>query len=198
MTIAGYMLESARLLSVCAEHPGVARIDLAVELLIEALRSEAPILVCGNGGSAADAIHITGELVGRFLRQRRAFNCICLSSNPAVLTACANDDGFETVFSRQVEAHGRPGGVLLGISTSGNSPNMIKAFESARNCAMSTIALTGRGGGRLAALADVLVDVPSSSTPMIQQAHACLYHYMCERVEATLAGPPQSVGQEPL
>lgn len=191
MTIASYMLKSAGLLSASAHYPGVARIDRAVEMLIEALRSDAPILVCGNGGSAADAIHITGELVGRFLRHRRAFNCICLSSNPAVLTACANDDGFNTVFSRQVEAHGRPGGVLLGISTSGNSPNVVEAFGAARKAAMRTVALTGEGGGRLAALADVLIDVPSSSTPLIQQVHSCLYHYLCEQVEATLAGPPQ-------
>jgi D-sedoheptulose 7-phosphate isomerase len=193
MTVSNYLLKSAELLSVSAHSPGAARVDDAVSLLIGALRSDAPILVCGNGGSAADAIHITGELVARFLRHRRAFNCICLSSNPAVLTACANDDGFATVFSRQVEAHGKAGGVLLGLSTSGNSANMVEAFQAARKCAMHTVALTGEGGGRLASLADVLIDVPSTSTPMIQQVHSCLYHYLCEQVEAALTGPlPQS------
>ena len=189
MTIESYILNSAELLVASARSRGIARVDEAVAVLVAALRADAPILVCGNGGSAADAMHIAGELVARFLRQRRAFNCICLSSNPAVLTACANDDGFETVFSRQVEAHGRTGGVLLGLSTSGNSANVVAAFASARRCGMRTVALTGQGGGRLAALTDVLIDVPSTTTPLIQQVHTCLYHYICEKVEAVLAEP---------
>ena len=163
------------------------RVEEAVSRVATALGAGRPLLVCGNGGSAADAQHITGELVGRFLKERRGLKAICLSSNAAVLTAWANDYDYETVFSRQVEAYGEPGGVLLGISTSGNSGNVVKAFEAARAHGLATIALTGEGGGKLAALADVLLDVPSRHTPLIQQAHICLYHFLCEQVEARLA-----------
>ncbi|MBP2303242.1 D-sedoheptulose-7-phosphate isomerase [Azospirillum picis] len=160
----------------------------AIERIVAALAAGRPLLVCGNGGSAADAQHITGELVGRFLKERRALKAICLSSNTAVLTAWANDYSYETVFARQVEAYAEPGGVLLGLSTSGNSANVVAAFEAAHRHGMSTVALTGEGGGRLAALSDVLLAVPSRHTPLIQQAHLCLYHYLCEAVEARLAG----------
>lgn len=164
-----------------------ARVEEAAALVTAALGAGKALLVCGNGGSASDAQHITGELVGRFLKERRGLKAICLSSNAAVLTAWANDYDYETVFSRQVEAYGEPGGVLLGISTSGNSANVVKAFEAARAAGMKTVALTGEGGGKLAALSDVLLDVPSRHTPLIQQAHICLYHFLCEQVEARLA-----------
>jgi D-sedoheptulose 7-phosphate isomerase len=104
-----------------------------------------------------------------------------------VLTAWSNDYSFETVFSRQVEAYGAAGGVILGISTSGNSTNVVEAFRVAKQMGMTTIGLTGEGGGKIAELADVLVDVPSRSTPLIQQVHICLYHHICEQVEARLA-----------
>jgi len=132
-------------------------------------------------------MHLTAELVGRFLLERRPLNVICLASNPAVLTACANDYGFETIFSRQVQAYGHPGGVLLGISTSGDSKNVVRAFEHARALGMKTIALTGEGGGLLAPLSTHLFAVPSRSTPLIQQAHLCLYHYFCLQIEQGLA-----------
>jgi D-sedoheptulose 7-phosphate isomerase len=119
--------------------------------------------------------------------ERPALNVICLSANPAVLTACANDHDFTTVFSRQVEAYGKPGGVLLGISTSGTSANVVRAFEQARVMDMVTVALTGKGGGKLAPLSDYLFAVPSQSTPLIQQAHLCLYHYLCGAIERDLA-----------
>ncbi|AVT78135.1 phosphoheptose isomerase [Rhodopseudomonas palustris] len=186
MSIAEYLDLSARILSESAAYAGCAQVDRAVEVLVDALSAGYPLLVCGNGGSASDAMHITGELVGRFLKERRALNCICLSSNPAVLTAWANDYAFETVFARQVEAYAKPGGVVIGISTSGNSKNVVTAFEAAKSCGMATIALTGEGGGSLAAIADILIDVPSRSTPIIQQVHICLYHYLCEQVEARL------------
>ena len=163
------------------------RVEAAVTLIAAALQANRPVLVCGNGGSAADAMHITGELVGRFLKERRGLPVICLSDNPAVLTAWANDYSYDTVFSRQVEAYGQAGGVLWGISTSGNSPNVVRAFETARAIGLPTIALTGAGGGKMAALADVLIDVPSRATPEIQQVHLCLYHYICEAVEARCA-----------
>jgi D-sedoheptulose 7-phosphate isomerase len=164
-----------------------ARVEAAVAAVTAALGANKALLVCGNGGSASDAQHITGELVGRFLKERRGLKAICLSSNPAVLTAWSNDYSYDTVFSRQTEAYGEPGGVILGISTSGNSRNVIAAFEVAKSLGMTTIALTGEGGGKMAALSDILLDVPSRSTPLIQQVHICLYHYLCEQVEARLA-----------
>ncbi len=135
-------------------------------------------------------MHITGELVGRYLIERRALRAICLVDNPAVLTAWSNDYGYDTVFARQVEAYGEPEAVLLGLSTSGNSENMVLAFEKARAMGITTVAMTGEGGGRLAPLSDHLLAVPSTSTPMIQQIHICLYHYLCEEIERRLAEPP--------
>lgn len=163
------------------------RVDHAIALIVDALRVGRPLLVCGNGGSAADAQHITGELVGRFLKERRALNAICLSTNVAALTAWANDYHYDDVFARQVEAHAPAGGVLLALSTSGNSANVVRAAAAAKRLGVSVISMTGQGGGKLKALSDVLLDVPSDKTPMIQQVHICLYHFICERVEAALA-----------
>ena len=162
------------------------RTEEAIELISRALRKRLPLLVCGNGGSAADAQHITGELIGRFLQDRRALNAICLSANMAALTAWANDCDYADVFARQVEAHAVPGAVLLAISTSGNSPNVVRAAETAKRLGLAVIALTGRGGGKLGPHSDVLLDVPSERIPFVQQVHICLYHYMCERIEANL------------
>jgi D-sedoheptulose 7-phosphate isomerase len=183
-----YLEESIAVLQRTRETLDGATVDTAVTRIAEALAAGKPLLVCGNGGSASDAMHITGELVGRFLKERRGLNAICLSSNPAVLTAWANDYSYETVFSRQVEAYGQPGGVLFGLSTSGNSPNVLAAFTAARALGMTTVAMTGEGGGKLRPVSDLLIDVPSRHTPLIQQAHICLYHYICEQVEARLAG----------
>ena len=155
----------------------------SVRAIRGALRAGKPLLVCGNGGSSSDAMHITGELVGRFLKERKALNAICLSSNPAVLTAWANDYSYDTVFSRQVEAYGQTGAVILGISTSGNSKNVVEAFKQAQIMGMTTVALTGEGGGLLAPYSDYLFAVPSRSTPLIQQVHICMYHYLCESIE---------------
>jgi D-sedoheptulose 7-phosphate isomerase len=158
----------------------------AIETISGALSVRAPVLVCGNGGSASDAMHIAGELVGRYLKERPAYNVIALSANPAVLTAWANDYEYKTIFSRQVEAHAQKGGVLIGISTSGNSENVVKAMETSRERGMTVVALTGKGGGLCARHADILIEVPSKSTPRIQEMHICIYHYLCERVEAAL------------
>lgn len=163
-----------------------AAMERAVQATAAALGANRPLLVCGNGGSAADAQHIVGEMVGRFLAERRALKAVCLSSNPAVLTAWSNDYSYDTVFSRQVEAYAEPGGVLLGLSTSGNSRNVVLALEAARARGMATIGLTGAGGGRMAPLCDHLLAVPSSFTPAIQQVHLCLYHCFCAGVEAAL------------
>ncbi len=182
-----YLARSADALAAMAAHDLTPRMDASVDAIVRALAVGKPLLVCGNGGSAADAIHIAGELVGRFLKNRKAYNVIALSANAGVLTAWGNDHGFDTVYSRQVEAHGCEGAVLLAISTSGNSPNILLAAEQARATGMTVIGLTGEGGGKLAALCDILLDVPSRYTPIIQQGHLALYHHLCERVEARLA-----------
>lgn len=179
-----YMSQSAALLQKTSAALDAAIIERAISFAVTAIESGHPILVCGNGGSASDAAHITGELVGRFLKERRAINAISLSANTSVLTAWANDYDFETVYSRQVEAHGRENGVLIALSTSGISKNIVHAAKTAKTMGMKVIALTGEGGGALAVHADVLLAVPSTSTPLIQQAHLCLYHYLCAEIEA--------------
>ncbi|TCZ59672.1 D-sedoheptulose-7-phosphate isomerase [Roseicella aquatilis] len=187
ITLDRWLAEATDLLAATRAAGLDPAMEQAVALTATALRAGKPLLVCGNGGSAADAQHIVGEMVGRFLKERRALKAICLSSNPAVLTAWSNDYAFETVFSRQVEAYAEPGGVLLGLSTSGNSANVVRALEAARALGMGTIGLTGEGGGRMAALCDVLFAVPSRSTPAIQQVHLNLYHCFCAAVEDALA-----------
>ena len=188
MSVERYLQQSREAIDRAISHAGDANVEPAIEAITSVLREHKPLLVCGNGGSASDAMHITGELVGRFLRERKAINCICLSSNSSVLTAWANDYSYETVFARQVEAYGQRGGALLGLSTSGNSLNVIRAFEVARQLGLVTIGLTGEGGGKLAAVSDILIDVPERSTPIVQQLHLCLYHYMCQRIEAGMTG----------
>jgi D-sedoheptulose 7-phosphate isomerase len=183
MSLSSYLNETIVLIEKTSQLIDDERMNRIVQVVAAALVARKPLLVCGNGGSAADAMHITGELVGRFLIERRALKAICLADNPSVLTAWSNDYSYETVFARQVEAYGEPGAVLLGISTSGNSANVVAAFETARRMGVTTVALTGEGGGRLAALTDHLLAVPSRSTPMIQQLHICLYHYLCWGIE---------------
>jgi D-sedoheptulose 7-phosphate isomerase len=187
MSIAAHLKKSAAVIDAMIAAPSLPRVEQAVDVLVKALGANKPLLVCGNGGSASDSMHIAGELVGRFLKERRGLKCICLASDPAILTAWSNDYGYDTVFARQVEAYGEASGVVWGLSTSGNSKNVIAAFEKARSMNMTTIAMTGNGGGKLAALSDILIDVPSTHTPDIQQVHVCLYHYICETVEARLA-----------
>jgi len=163
--------------------------DEAVVALVAALRQKHSVLVCGNGGSMADALHIAGELTARFLLDRPGVPVIALGANPSTLTAWGNDVDFGSHLAREVEAYGCPGGLLLAISTSGNSANVVAAAEAARAGGMTVIGMTGEGGGRLAPLSDILLAVPSTFTPMIQQAHQCLYHFLCLKVEAALACP---------
>lgn len=184
MDLSRYLADSAATLQATAEAGLESAMADAVDWTAAALAARLPVLVCGNGGSAADAQHIAGELVGRFLKERRGLNVIALAANPAVLTAWANDYDYESVFARQVEAHGRAGGVLLALSTSGNSANVVQAAEAARREHMKVVAFTGEGGGRLASLAHALLAVPHRATPRIQEGHLALYHYLCEMVEA--------------
>ncbi len=162
-------------------------IETSIEMLNSAINNNFPILVFGNGGSASDALHIAGELVGRFLLERKPINVICLNSNVSVLTAWANDYDYDTVFSRQVEAHASEGGICWGISTSGNSENVVAAFNVAKRLKMKTLSLTGFNGGKLKNLSDVSINVPSNSTPRIQELHLPIYHYICEHLEVKIA-----------
>ncbi len=185
-----YLRQAAALFGEAAEGDLGLRVERAIETISQALSRRLPLLICGNGGSAADAMHIAGELVGRFLLDRPALKVLALVADPAVLTAWSNDFSYESVFARQVEAHGEAGGVLLAISTSGNSPNVIAAVKAAQARQMTAIGLTGEGGGALAALCDLLLDVPSRETPRVQELHLCLYHYLCREVERRTAPAP--------
>ena len=164
-------------------------IERCARLLIDALTEGRKVLACGNGGSAADAQHMAGELVGRFQKNRRGLPCVALTTDTSILTACANDFGYEEVFARQVEAIGSTGDVVVGISTSGNSANVIKAFEAAAGGGMKRVALTGNDGGQIAKLDGVLsIVVPSCSTQRIQESHLTIIHVLCELVEDALFG----------
>lgn len=189
MSLKHYLEESAHLIQAAAADDALLRAtEEAISLVIDTLSQGLPVLVCGNGGSACDALHITGELVGRFLMERKALNVIALSDNVGILTALANDYSYDFVFARQVEAYGKPGAVIIGLSTSGNSTNVIRAFEVAHEQGMKTIAFTGKGGGKIAPLSDILLSAPSLSVPLIQQVHICLYHYLCHAIEQEMFG----------
>lgn len=188
--ISTYFQQNADLFRHAAQADLDIKVARAVDMIVAALRRGSPVLVCGNGGSAADAMHIAAELVGRFSHERRGFNVRALVTDPAILTAWSNDYSYETVFSRQVEAYGSPGGVVWGITTSGNSPNVVAALNKGRAMSMSTLALTGSGSGKVAEVSDVLIDVPSTSTPRIQELHICVYHYMCGRIEEMFINAP--------
>lgn len=147
------------------------------------LRLGGKILWCGNGGSAADAQHLAAELVGRFRRERRALASLALTTDSSILTAVANDYGYEEVFARQVEALGREGDLLVGISTSGDSRNVVAAMRKSRLMGLTTVAFTGMGGGQIAYLADHLLTVASSDTARIQEAHILAGHILCDWIE---------------
>jgi len=159
------------------------KVNEAAHLCFKALSKGLPLLVCGNGGSAADAQHIAGELVGQFLSARRALNVKALNTDTSIITAWANDVSYDTIFSRQVEAYGAKGGVLLVISTSGNSRNIIEAVNTARSMNMAVIGLTGESGGKLTSCCNISLNVPATDTPRIQEMHIMVYHYMCEVIE---------------
>lgn len=184
MSLREYLEQSADALERSVTDALVSDFEAAVAATTRALSSGRPLLTCGNGGSAADASHIAGELVGRFRRERRAMKVIALSSDPATTTAISNDLGFDEIFARQVEAYGQADGVLLCLSTSGRSANVLRALTTAREMGMVTIGFTGSDAGPMERLCDHVLRAASKDTPMIQQIHVCLYHHFCERVEA--------------
>lgn len=157
-------------------------------MLVGVLNAGGKLLVMGNGGSAADAQHLAAELVGRFLMERRALPAIALTTDTSILTAVGNDYGFDQVFSRQVEALAAPGDMVLGISTSGHSRNVINGLAVAREKACSTVGLLGRDGGAIAGMVDLSLTVASPETPRIQEAHQLIIHIICDLVEKQLFG----------
>jgi len=164
----------------------INKIVAAVETISEAFRNGNKVLFCGNGGSAADAQHLAAEFSGRFYKDRRSLPAEALHCNTSYLTAVANDYGYEFVYSRIVDGIGATGDVLVGISTSGNSKNIIKAYEVAKGKGINIISLTGNNGGGMKANSNILLDIPSTDTPRIQECHILIGHIICELVEEEL------------
>lgn len=154
--------------------------------IIDCINNGGKLLICGNGGSASDANHIAGEIVGRFQQERKAFSAISLNSDVATMTAIANDYGYEHVFSRQVEGLMKKDDILLGISTSGNSSNIVEAFKKSKEIGGINYLLTGKDGGILAKMADIAIIAPSDVTAHVQEVHECLFHIICGLVEEGL------------
>ena len=181
--------------SYCAEVEAAVRdlpdesetIEQALDWILDALRAGRKLLVCGNGGSAAGAQHFAAELMGRFRLERRPFPAIALTTDTSLLTALANDYGFDEVFSRQVQGLGVAGDVLIAFSTSGNSANVNAALLKARQIGVRSIGLTGRSGGTMASLCDLVIHMPSDTTSVIQELHLVVGHHLCDEVERALA-----------
>ena len=162
------------------------RIQAVADVMVKALREGKRILWCGNGGSAADAQHLAAELSGRFYYDRPPLNSEAMHCNTSYLTAVANDYGYDLIYTRMIDGACKPGDVLVGISTSGNSTNICNAFRKAKDLGVITVAMTGETGGEMKELADYLLNVPSTDTPRIQESHIMLGHIICEIVEATI------------
>jgi len=162
------------------------QIAVVVDAVTTAFKNGHKVQFCGNGGSAADAQHLAAEFSGRFYKNRTALPSDALHCNSSYLTAVANDYGYDEVYSRLVEGTMQSGDILMGLSTSGNSPNIVKAFETARAKNIITVGFTGNGGGKLGELSHFLLDIPSKNTPRIQESHIMIGHIICELVEANL------------
>ncbi len=172
--------------AICADEVFLQKIETAANMLVQTFQNNGKALFCGNGGSAADAQHIAAELSGRFYTDRPPLYAEALHVNSSYVTAVANDYGYEAVFARMVQAAGRTDDVLVAFSTSGNSPNILKAIEMAKEKGMKIIGFSGASGGKMARLCDVLLNVPSTDTPRIQEAHILIGHILCQYVEVTL------------
>lgn len=185
--IVGIFEESAKVKTAFA-HENADKIAAVVQLLVQAFRGGRKVILFGNGGSATDASHIAAEFVNRFLIDRPPLPAIALNTDPAVLTSIGNDFGYDQVFAKQLSALGREGDVVIGISTSGNSPNVLQALEVAKKGGMRTVVFTGGTGGKMAKLADHTFIVPSRHTPHIQETHITLGHILCQLVDEELFG----------
>lgn len=173
---------------ILADERLLEQIQAAADAICRCLRHGGKVLLCGNGGSASDALHLTAELTGRFQRERRAYPAICLNSNMAELTAIANDYGYETALARTAEGLMTPDDVLVGISTSGNSENVRRALLKAKKLGGTTVALLGRDGGKIKNIADISIVVPSGCTARIQESHILIGHIICELAEDAMTG----------
>jgi len=158
-------------------------IAASIDIIVNAFRNGKRVYFCGNGGSAADAQHLAAEFSGRFYTDRKALPAEALHCNTSYLTAVANDYGFDEIYSRLIDGIGEQGDVLVGLTTSGNSPNILKAFKTAKKKEMITIGFTGKSGGEMRALCDHLINVPSTDTPRIQESHIMIGHIICQLVE---------------
>jgi len=165
----------------------IRQIISAYQAIVERYKKGGKLLICGNGGSAADAQHMAGEFVNRFKIERKSFPCLALTTDTSIMTAIGNDYGFDDIFSKQVEANGLEKDILLGISTSGNSKNIVKAVETAKRMGLYTICFLGNDGGKLAKICDLPLIVPSYDTPRIQEGHELVMHILCELVEEELS-----------
>jgi D-sedoheptulose 7-phosphate isomerase len=180
------LADAERLLRQFHEDPAtLAAMDRIAELIAEAFRTGRKLLTCGNGGSMADAMHVAEEFSGRFRRDRRPYPALALS-DPSHMSCVANDYGFDFVFSRQVEALGQPGDILLALSTSGNSPNLLRAAEAARERGVTVVSCLGRGGGALLPLSDIVLHAPGEGSDRIQELHMLAMHAVIEEVEIRL------------
>jgi len=184
--------ESASIKRMMAENMADTIVE-AARVIINAYKADKKVLLIGNGGSAADAQHIAGELIGRLKMKRGPMPALALTANTSVLTALANDYGYDKVFSRQIEALASAGDVLIAITTSGTSPNVVEAVKTAKSRGTITIALTGSSGGKLNNLADLTVMVPSDNTQRIQEAHITIGHIICHLVERELFGEASGI-----
>jgi D-sedoheptulose 7-phosphate isomerase len=180
------VFEAAILLHERVRQMELTPVTRAAAAIGEAFAQGGRLFVFGNGGSAADAQHMAAEMVGRFARERRALPALALTTDTSVLTSVANDYNFERVFVRQIEALGRPGDVAFGISTSGDSANVLRAIQAAKAGRLQTVALTGRDGGLIGAAAEIHINVPDDSTARVQEVHRTLIHAICELVEDSI------------
>jgi D-sedoheptulose 7-phosphate isomerase len=185
-------------IAVKAELARVAGREIAesADAIIACLRSGGKVIAFGNGGSATDAQHFVAELVGRYKVDREALAAVALTVNSSSLTAIANDYGFSEVFARQLAAIGKPGDVVLAISTSGNSPNILRALETAKHLGIRRIGLSGQSGGKMHSEVDICIAAPSASTPRIQECHALIIHILCGIVEESFLAAPARVGKK--
>lgn len=177
-------------LTMLGDEALLATVEATADACIKCLQHGGKIMLAGNGGSAADAQHIAGELVSRFAFDRPGLPAIALTTDSSILTAIGNDYGYEKLFARQLQAHGNKGDVLIGYSTSGRSPNILRAFEEARSRSVVCIGLTGNRGGPMRELCDYLLEVPSSDTPKIQEGHLVLGHILCGLIENVIFKAP--------
>ncbi|MFK8186598.1 MAG: D-sedoheptulose 7-phosphate isomerase [Phormidesmis sp.] len=180
--------------SLASSPEAIAAIQQAAQKCVAVYQRGNKILIAGNGGSAADAQHMAAELSGRFNFDRPGIPAIALTANSSAVTAIANDYGYEKVFSRQAQAYGQPGDLFVGISTSGNSKNILAAIEHCQENEIETVALTGLGGGKMAEACDVAIQIPSQSTPRIQECHILIVHMLCAAVEEVLFGVSATAG----